>query len=646
MFNIRFLKRGLSFFIFLLYSFNLFSDTELEKLHEIDVITVTGTDSIKSLKDSPIYSEIIDRSMIDSSVSTSLRDVLSDYGLQFTENGMGSYINLQGMGQSRVLFLIDGRRVTGRVSRRIESDLFSVGNINRIEIVRGPQSSLYGSNALGGVINIITSKPSSDFSFRSKFTNSFPGDWKELNLFRQNTWSNYFEFGKSPVHAAVYADFDRTNYLFGGSELSIEPKSYKADIQSKIHINPADNYNITTGGNLFISRRDNLISKTGGLLRHDVISGSGYFDSIFNIYDTADITFKIYHNYYKREKQVYSSLLDRWSDNDINEENLTSAKLNSSLYFQQPRGHFNTLTFGLEGEYNRLAAYNIQGDFKDLNTQSFYVQDEQFMPGKYSVITGFRVERNSAYGFSASPKISAMAYLTRDFRIFSGFGVGYRAPDFQDLYIEHVFDNRTKNDNICEIHGNTSLLPEWSLGYNAGADYSYRNNIFSINISSNFFHNELFDEMTYKEIPYPDQTAGSGTIYKRYNSDRTVRIGIDNDLRISFFKFFTISGGYSFVYSYDRENKELMSDQPAHTGRARISLEVRDAGFTTNLSASFMSAYKESSVNRFILNYYISKEVNKYVKIFGGIKNLTGFTDQKFGPYSGRNFSVGLEIEY
>jgi outer membrane receptor protein involved in Fe transport len=128
-------------------------------------ITVTGTRTEKRLADSPVATEIITAEEIQNSSAATLSEALDDYGLMASSNPMGDAIQLQGMGESRVLFLVDGRRVTGRIAGRINGSTLPLGNVERIEIVRGPQSSLYGSDGIGGVVNIITKKPGGRFLF-------------------------------------------------------------------------------------------------------------------------------------------------------------------------------------------------------------------------------------------------------------------------------------------------------------------------------------------------------------------------------------------------------------------------------------------------------------------------------------------------
>ena len=139
---------------------------------ELEEISVTGLRMEKRLKDTPIITEVIDADEIAESGAMDLSGVLADYGVMFTQNNMGDNISLQGLGGSRVLFLVDGRRAPGKIAQKIKGKTIPLGDIERIEIIRGAQSALYGSDGMGGVINIITKPTSEDFTITARVANS------------------------------------------------------------------------------------------------------------------------------------------------------------------------------------------------------------------------------------------------------------------------------------------------------------------------------------------------------------------------------------------------------------------------------------------------------------------------------------------
>ena len=121
-------------------------------------IVVTGTRSNKIYKNSPIATEVISRRDLESSGALNVNDLLlTQSGISASPAVYGGYdINIQGMNSKNILYLIDGQPVTGKFYSRTSLDQISTGNVEKIEITKGPSSSLYGSSAMGGTINIIT----------------------------------------------------------------------------------------------------------------------------------------------------------------------------------------------------------------------------------------------------------------------------------------------------------------------------------------------------------------------------------------------------------------------------------------------------------------------------------------------------------
>ena len=131
-----------------------------EKQQTIQEVVVTGTGTQHHLKDAPVQTEVISRKMIESYGGKSLEDILGGLtaSFAFNEGDMGSQAQLNGLGNNYILILIDGKRIHGDVGGENDLGLIDPHNIERIEIVKGAHSALYGSDAIAGVINIITKK--------------------------------------------------------------------------------------------------------------------------------------------------------------------------------------------------------------------------------------------------------------------------------------------------------------------------------------------------------------------------------------------------------------------------------------------------------------------------------------------------------
>ena len=127
-------------------------------------VVITGTGTQHLLKNAPVQTEVITRKMLDSYGGKSIEEILGGLtaSFAFNEGDMGSQIQLGGLGNSYILILIDGKRIHGDVGGENDLGVIDPHNIERIEIVKGAQSALYGSDAMAGVINIITKKHLND----------------------------------------------------------------------------------------------------------------------------------------------------------------------------------------------------------------------------------------------------------------------------------------------------------------------------------------------------------------------------------------------------------------------------------------------------------------------------------------------------
>ena len=131
-----------------------------EKDVVLNEVVITGTGTERLLKDAPVQTEVITRKMLDSYGGSSIQDIISGLtaSFAFDQGDMGSQMQLNGLGNNYILILIDGKRIHGDVGGENDLGLIDPHNIDRIEIVKGAQSALYGSDAMAGVINIITKK--------------------------------------------------------------------------------------------------------------------------------------------------------------------------------------------------------------------------------------------------------------------------------------------------------------------------------------------------------------------------------------------------------------------------------------------------------------------------------------------------------
>ena len=126
----------------------------------LNEVVVTGTGTEHYLKDAPVQTEVITGKALDSYQGRSMQDILEglNASITFNPSDMGSGIQMNGLGNDYILILINGKRINGDTGGQNDLSIINPANIERIEIVKGAASSLYGSDAIAGVINIITKK--------------------------------------------------------------------------------------------------------------------------------------------------------------------------------------------------------------------------------------------------------------------------------------------------------------------------------------------------------------------------------------------------------------------------------------------------------------------------------------------------------
>ncbi|MDR2029017.1 MAG: TonB-dependent receptor [Treponema sp.] len=641
------MTRVLLFCTFLLMFCGAVFAQEADDPYQLDDITVTGTRTEKRLRDTPVVTEVITAEEIENSSAATVTEVLEDYGIMYTGGPMGDEVQLQGMGEGRVLYLVDGKRLTGRVSQRLDGDTMPLANVERIEIVRGPQSALYGSDGIGGVINIITKKPGDELSVQAGISNSFllayndpdtpekPGAFEDFNPIREQHLTAVVGFPIAATRNSVSLEGSRGAFYFNENEsASLLPEYYRGRAGLDTAFPLGNNAEMSAGGSFMAMRSDEQTSSTGSLTRRDYIRAGGYIEAKLAPW-SGNLTLRLYDDYYQRDMDTYSGIMKTWTTGNNHEyENIAAFE---AIGTYDGVSNF-IFTAGLEGAYNSMDKYNLRnnGTFAAVDKEALYAQAEYFREDRYSFILGARGERSSQFGLGGAPKLSAMVHLPKGFRLLGGAGLGYRAPSFSDLYV-------SMDDTVVAGHptvlGNKDLNPEYALGFNLALEYS-KTDLFFAQI--NGYYTELWNEILYDYV----STSPSGTVtYQNRNVARSLRTGFDTEGRLTLFKSAFVSAGYSWLYSYDRTEEDELHGQPAHTVKAKLGWDYKKAGIYTYLQSRFFSPLDpddDSYDPRFILDFYFSITFAEHFKINASVDNITGLIDP-LGPTVGQTFTLGFK---
>jgi outer membrane receptor for ferrienterochelin and colicins len=639
-------------------------------------LTITGTRTEKRLQDTPQVTEIITKKEIDASGAASVHDVLAEYGLMFASNGMGDYVAMQGLGEGRILYLVNGRRIAGRIAQRLNGETLPLSNIERIEIVRGPQSALYGSEGIGGIINIITQEPEDTFSLEISVKNAFhfaydnpdtsatPQPFDDFNPLREQTALVNTNFTLGPVFNTIALSGSRGAFYYNEDRSrSILPEQYQGSAGLETAFSPLSWLHLNMGGSFMGMQHEDKTSLAGDSTRYRHSRAEGHIQTTLSLTESTQFSINLYDTFYQRDKDGYTAGDDYWVAGENHE--------NEHILSLEAQGVWSGFTHwillgGVEAAYNSMDKYNFDNAGSShvwVDKEAFFLQAERSVEYAYSVIGGIRLERNGQFGLVAAPKISAMYYITPDFRLLGGAGIGYRAPSFSDLY-------QITDSTRYVMYPNPDMKPEYALSFNAGAEFA--NPVYFAQV--NYFYSELFEEIHYfyrdtqtnEPVSFDNGQVQKNDANKpirfRDNLSRSRRFGFDAEGRVAFARYFFLSAGESFIFAYNVSDQEVLHDVPANTIKVKLGLNterVRKNPVYTYIGARFIVPLEDGSDQdkpQFVLDYFFNVQIASHWTIHFSVTNITGeigyyysSEDEKWtghGSKVGQNVSVGVRFEW
>ena len=460
----------------------------------LDEVVVTATRTPKRLSQSPVITQVVTARQIEDRGLSDIKSLLTQEipGLVFNEVGFGTSINLQGLGGKHILFLVDGERMAGETGDNIDYQRLELNNIERIEIVQGAASALYGSQAMGGVINIITRKQKKPFSvsvsakwaqpYERNFTDVEKDD--RLRVYKRNAdrpnlnaditvggkWRKWT--GKSVLSyksADAYRLFDTDSVVkyFPEYDYTLrQPRRTMPTLVSgygghnftqTITYAPTEKLSFSAKGNLYAMDKYDLSLDNKYEQNTDA---SGSLNAVYRLSDFSDFQVSLYADNYNRYRAL--ELLPGQKEHIYRHRLL------------QPRAQYtfrvgsqHALNTGVEYLYESLYADKFEAErYQERNQRSgsLYVQDDWSVTRHFSVVAGIRADYHNAYGFNVSPKVAAIVKRF-PFTLRFNYAAGYRSPNLKELYMnwDHL--------GMFMIYGNAALRPERNHYFSLSAEY-------------------------------------------------------------------------------------------------------------------------------------------------------------------------------
>ena len=593
---------------------------------DLNEVVVTATKSEKTLKNVPVITQVISaRKMLDLGI-TSVPDALQTMvpGLNMSQFGTRASITLQGMDAKYVLFLIDGERIAGEVNGDIDYSMLNLENIDRIEVIKGASSSLYGSNAIGGVINIITKKINEPFD--AKFYS------------RYSKYNELYSGGSIGLKKGIIGS--RTSFNYNHTDgYDITPESshdwtqnpYSSfSINQKLEIIPSSRLSLVPHFTYYQFERGNVSARPAHDLYTDLsagLKGQYYFGN-----HSVDFS-------YYRDRYNTFNILELLN----NKRDTASFDIIQTVRMQ---GNFhpsdrNSLTTGLEYNYENLFSTRTDKGLKGAGEAVFYIQEDVRLGEKWDLIAGIRASHHSNYGLNAAPKISVM-FRQGSFIFRASAGTGFRSPALKELYMNF--------DHFGEwyIIGNPQLKPESSKFISGSVEFSKPWNNSSVTVYRNELSNMITDRWLSDTVQLTRQyqNIASASVY-----------GIDFLSKQKIFNGLWLSMGYSYVHSYDNETQLQLYGTTKNSGNiaADYNFRKKNYSFTAQIYCKLMGEkfYEITpdgiSHDRPFSTWRITfSQEYKWLRISTGLDNIFNvIIPQNLDFISpGRRFFIGMNIDF
>ena len=518
-------------------------------------VMVSANKTEKPFVELTVPAKIISRAEIENSGHSRLNDIISEQVGIITVPGFGGSegVQLQGIDPEYTLILIDGLPIIGRVAGILDLSRISLGSVERIEIIKGASSSLYGSEALGGVINIITNKEKED-GFNNKIYYQY-GTFKTQDLLADISFKKdkFTTFGNLNYYSS-----DGYDLVEGDGQKTVEAfNNYTGTIGISYDMNALGNLNVNYKS--FTEERDGTIFITSPGVENKSETNENNISLKYQKDLSKSVSLNI--DYYKTGYINKEEQIDQNNNLRNNNFDQTLNRLDIRFKHNTSTGSYYTIGFGYDKEL--LERTNISVKPKH-NSQFIYFQYDWNTNDRFNLVSGIRYDNHNKYSSQISPKVSFKYDFSENLNLKGSFGYGYKTPDFRQLYLN--FSNSTSgyivlgtsviDDVITELQNNndlvfyndqftTDLTAENSNSYNLGLQYFITP---EIPLDINLFRNNIYNLI---ETNIVGRKTNGQTIYSYSNVYMAFTQGMEVQWSWNPIKKLSLKGGYQLLFAKD-----------------------------------------------------------------------------------------------
>ena len=532
--------------------------TLAESQELLETVVVTATRTPKLLKDVPIITRVISAEEIERADVVHIGELLETElpGLEFSYSmNQQVSLNMQGFGGNSVLFLVDGERLAGETLDNIDYNRLNLDNVARVEIVKGAASSLYGSNAIGGVVNIITKEPSEPWSVNVNTRYSTLGE-------KVGSLSAGFKAGKlSGLTNAQYVQNDSIPLKNDGDYSKIYG-SWNYNIKQQLIYKPIDNLKFTGKAGYYFRQRD-----ASEDVKDNYRDFSGSLKAEYDFGESDNITLSYTFDQYDKSDFLVANR------RDVRE--YSNVQHNVRALWSHSFGENDNIVFGGDFMRDYLLSYQFEDGAKTQYTGDLFGQLDWNPTERLNFVSGLRFDYFSDRGlFHASPKLGAM-YKIGNCSLRGSYAGGFRAPTLKEMYMSFNMAN------IFMIYGNPDLEPEESHNFSLSAEYMSRR----YNLTVTGYYNLVDNRIT---------TAWSEALKGQLYTNMAPLQVAGVDLNFSAAYDFGLKYRISYTYTHERIEKgqPMTSSTRPHSATVKIEYgkDWRVYGFDVALTGRLMSA--------------------------------------------------------
>lgn len=630
-------------------------------------VVVTASRTEQELRETPTAAEVITREELERTGANTLTEALKrSANINVTQSAMGNNVSLRGMNNNQTLILVNGCRIrtedTNDSANKYELNRVNMANVDHIEIIRGAASSLYGSEAMGGVINIITKK-------EAKESLTFGGDWtthetdayfhaatgkvgkwavdidgkysKTRNWGYLGSTAQSYDVSMMGMSGTYTMDTQTTNqygerYFVGldaryqvdkNKEINLFADYMKEDLKSK-----SMTYHYLTMLPMF-NNRNMVTAGYTNLFDHERwTAGAGY-----NGKDKqGDYELRAYYTEFKKDQKSYYNYYSgtTHSAGDLSSHDEMKFK---SVVTEGKRslqmGDKNLLTFGGEYRKEQYDSTRINGEAES-HYEAVYLQDEWVPNSKWTVIPSVRYDHSGDFGGKTTAKLGSTYKFSKNTRFKANVGSAYRAPTASELYMDW------SHNSYATIKGNANLQPETSFNFDVAIETEQGRTSGKLG----YFRNRVKNLIDYENL--------GGSTYQFVNVNNAIIQGVEAEAKQKLGDKFTLKAGYAYLDAFNSDTDERLANRARHN--IKLSLDFDDSkysGVTASLWQDWLLNYhyelgsETSDTHLNTLNFVVNKTFKNGLSAYVGVDNIFDQKNENLFA-DGRVYRFGMKYTF